>query len=133
MVGVLIITHGSVGASLADCAQHILGRAPENLDVMAVDKNDDPDAALANARAKVKKLDKGQGVIVLTDMFGATPSNIASRLIEPGKVEAVAGVSLPMLVRALCYSMQSLDIVVSKAVAGGLEGVLYIVPGENDA
>lgn len=130
MVGVLIITHGPLGDSLAQGARHILGSIPRDLDVMAVDKNDDPDKALAEARAKVSALDSGQGVVVLTDIFGATPSNIASRLIIPGKVEAVAGVSLPMLVRALSYRDQALEIVVSKAVTGGLEGVLYIIPGE---
>jgi phosphotransferase system HPr (HPr) family protein len=77
----------------------------------------------------VARLEQGDGVVVLTDMYGGTPSNIASRLIDPGKVEAVAGVSLPMLVRALSYSSQPLEIVVSKAITGGLEGVLYILPG----
>ncbi|GGY16647.1 PTS sugar transporter subunit IIA [Paludibacterium paludis] len=133
MVGVLIITHGNLGSSLAGCAEHILGRAPDNLDVLAVEKTDDPEQALARARDKVARLDTGEGVLVLTDIFGATPSNIASRLIEPGRVEAVAGVNVPMLVRALCYSSQSLDVTVSKAVTGGLEGVLYIIPGEANA
>jgi PTS system ascorbate-specific IIA component len=81
----------------------------------------------------VARLEQGDGVVVLTDMYGGTPSNIASRLIDPGKVEAVAGVSLPMLVRALSYSSQPLEIVVSKAITGGLEGVLYILPGDGNA
>ncbi len=133
MVGVLIITHGNLGASLAGCAEHILGRVPDNLDVMAVDKNDDPLQAFELASSKVSALDQGDGVLVLADIFGATPSNIASKLIVPGRVEAVAGVNVPMLVRALCYSTQSLDVTVSKAVTGGLEGVLYIIPGEANA
>lgn len=132
MVGVLIITHGMLGDSLVEGARHILGSIPEDLDVMAVNKNDDPDSALAQALAKVKKLESGNGVVVLTDIFGATPSNIASRLIIPGKVEAVAGVSLSMLVRALSYRDQPLEVVVSKAVTGGLEGVLYIIPGAGN-
>jgi len=65
-------------------------------------------------------------------MLGGTPSNIASRLIRPGEIEAVSGVNLPMLVRALSYSQQTLDVVVSKAVTGGLEGVVYIIPGEGN-
>ncbi|KMN81616.1 MULTISPECIES: PTS sugar transporter subunit IIA [Chromobacterium] len=133
MVGVLIIAHGDLGRSLADCARHILGREPENLAVMAVDKTDDPESKQAEAQLLVDRLDAGDGVVILTDMYGGTPSNIASRLIRPGRVEAVAGASLPMVVRALCYSSQPLEIVVSKAITGGLEGVLYIIPGEGNA
>jgi PTS system ascorbate-specific IIA component len=96
-------------------------------------KTEDPDQKLVEASALVARLEQGDGVVVLTDMYGGTPSNIASRLIDPGKVEAVAGVSLPMLVRALSYSSQPLEIVVSKAITGGLEGVLYILPGDGNA
>ena len=129
MVGILIVTHGNLGVTLAECAQHILQRELPHLAVMAVDKNDDPDRKLAEARELVRGLDDGSGVLLLSDIFGGTPSNIASRLIEPGRIEAVAGVSLPMLVRSLCYAGQPLETVVSKAVTGGLEGVMYIVPG----
>ena len=130
MVGILIVTHGNLGVTLAECAQHILQRELPHLAVMAVDKNDDPDRKLAEARELVLGLDDGSGVLLLSDIFGGTPSNIASRLIEPGRIEAVAGVSLPMLVRSLCYAGQPLETVVSKAVTGGLEGVMYIVPGD---
>ena len=130
MVGILIVTHGNLGVTLAECAQHILQRELPHLAVMAVDKNDDPDRKLAEARELVRGLDNGSGVLLLSDIFGGTPSNIASRLIEPGRIEAVAGVSLPMLVRSLCYAGQPLETVVSKAVTGGLEGVMYIVPGD---
>jgi PTS system mannose-specific IIA component len=129
MVGILIITHGNLGAGLAENAFHVLGRSWTNLETLAVEKSEDPDVKLAVARSLVSGLNEGQGVLVLSDMLGGTPSNIASRLIEPGKVEAVAGVNLPMLVRALSYSQQTLDVVVSKAVTGGLEGVVYIIPG----
>ena len=130
MVGILIVTHGNLGVTLAECAQHILQRELPHLAVMAVDKNDDPDRKLAEARELVRGLDDGSGVLLLSDIFGGTPSNIASRLIEPGRIEAVAGVSLPMLVRSLCYAGQPLETVDSKAVTGGLEGVMYIVPGD---
>ena len=130
MVGILIVTHGNLGVTLAECAQHILQRELPHLAVMAVDKNDDPDRKLAEARELVRGLDDGSGVLLLSDIFGGTPSNIASRLIEPGRIDAVAGVSLPMLVRSLCYAGQPLETVVSKAVTGGLEGVMYIVPGD---
>ena len=72
-------------------------------------------------------------MLLLTDIYDGTPSNVAGRLITPGRIEAVAGVNLPMLVRALTYCHQPLDVVVSKAITGGLEGVLYIIPGDGNA
>lgn len=132
MVGILLITHGNLGAGLAESAFHILGRTWDNLSTLSVDKSDDPDVMLAAACERIDSLNQGEGVLVLSDMLGGTPSNIASRLIRPGVVEAVSGVNLPMLVRALSYSQQALDVVVSKAVTGGLEGVVYIIPGEGN-
>jgi PTS system ascorbate-specific IIA component len=132
MIGILIISHGGLGEALADGALHILGHRPDNLAVLGVEKHEDPDAKLAQARDIIARIDGGQGVLILTDMYGGTPSNVASRLVEPGRIEAVAGANLPMLVRALSYSGQALDVVVGKAVTGGLEGVLYIIPGEGN-
>lgn len=131
MVGILLISHGQLGQCLAECAQHVLGRIPDNLVVMGVEKQDSPESRLHEARELVSQLDDGSGVLVLSDMLGGTPCNIASRLIHRGRVEVVAGVNLPMLVRALCYSAQTLDIVVSKAITGGLEGVYYVLPEEK--
>jgi PTS system mannose-specific IIA component len=67
-------------------------------------------------------------VLVLTDVYGATPSNMAANLLDPGRVEGVAGVNLPMLVRALTYRQEPLKIVVSKAISGGVEGVMQMPP-----
>ncbi|WP_148717219.1 PTS sugar transporter subunit IIA [Chitinolyticbacter meiyuanensis] len=128
MVGIILVTHVTLGEALISCAHHIMGRPLDNLAQLAVSKADDPDEILGRARAMIAELDDGSGVLLLTDIYGGTPSNVANRLIEPGKVEAVAGVNLPMLVRALTYSHQSLEVVVSKAITGGLEGVLYILP-----
>lgn len=131
MVGVLIISHGDLGQSLADCARHVLGRVPDNLAILGVEKHDNPDVRLQEAQALVAGLDDGSGVLVLSDMLGGTPCNIAGRLVRGGQVELVAGVNLPMLVRALSYSAQTLDIVVSKAITGGLEGVYYMIPEDK--
>lgn len=128
MVGVLIISHGELGLCLADCARHVLGRVPDNLATLGVEKQDNPDARLLDAQALIDKIDDGSGVLVLSDMLGGTPCNIASRLRKRGVVEVVAGVNLPMLVRALSYSAQPLEVVVSKAITGGLEGVYYVIP-----
>jgi PTS system ascorbate-specific IIA component len=74
----------------------------------------------------VRQLDQGDGVLVLTDIYGATPGNIALRLLEPGRVEGVSGVNLPMLIRALTYREQGLALAVEKALSGGTEGVVHM-------
>ncbi|SMC29911.1 PTS system, ascorbate-specific IIA component [Andreprevotia lacus DSM 23236] len=132
MVGIIIVTHVSLGDALMSCAQHIMGRPLSNVAQLAVSKADDPDKVVERARQMIASLDDGSGVLLLTDIYGGTPSNVANRLIVPGKVEAVAGVNLPMLVRALTYCHQPLETVVSKAITGGLEGVLYMLPGSNE-
>ena len=76
----------------------------------------------------MKELDDGSGVLILSDMYGGSPSNIAAKLIVPGRVEGVAGVNLPKLIRVLTYRDRTLAILLSKAVSGGCEGVLRIPP-----
>lgn len=128
MVGILLLTHYGLGESLAECAAHVLGRPLPQLRSLPVYRTDDPDDMLGRARAILHELDTGSGAVILTDIYGGTPSNIAHRLIEPRRFEAVAGINLPMLVRALNYGHEPLEVVVSKAITGGLEGVMYILP-----
>ncbi len=126
MIGILIVSHGAFGEALIHCASHVLGKRPLRVRQVGITVHDDPDAILPQARDLVRQLDEGDGVLVLTDMIGATPSNIAARLAAPGRVEVVAGVNLPMLVRALTYRTQPLGSVVAKAVSGGREGVMHV-------
>ena len=128
MVGILIIAHGTLGESLIHCASHVLGSRPPNRMQSGVTIHDDPQQVLPQAIRLVKQLDQGDGVLVLTDVYGATPANVASRVLVPGRVEGVAGVSLPMLVRALTYRREPLDVVISKALSGGVEGVIHMPP-----
>ncbi len=130
MVAILIIAHGKLGESLIHCASHVLGNRPQQLMQIGVGVHDDPQQVLTRALELVEQLDQGQGVLVLSDVFGATPSNIACKLLAPGRVEGVSGVSLPMLVRALTYRNEPLEVVVGKAISGGVEGVLQL-PVEN--
>ncbi len=125
MVGILIVAHGAFGEALIHCASHVLGKRPLRVRQVGITVHDDPDAILPQALELVRQLDEGDGVLVLTDMLGATPSNIAARLAVPGRVEVVAGVNLPMLVRALTYRAQPLATVAGKAISGGREGVLH--------
>ena len=126
MIGILIITHGTLGESLIHCASHVLNKRPPRLQQLGVTAQDDPALLLPRARALVKELDAGEGVLILTDIYGGTPSNMASRLLIPGKVEAVAGVSVPMLIRVLTYRDRDLPTIVTKAISGGCEGVLRV-------
>lgn len=124
MIGILIISHGSLGDALIHAASHVLGARPQAVRHLGVAVDDDPDAVLSRARALLAELDSGQGVLVLSDIYGATPGNIALRLLDRGRVAGVAGVNLPMLVRALTYRNEPLATVVDKALSGGREGVV---------
>ncbi len=126
MIGILVITHGTLGESLIHCASHVLNKRPPRLRQLGVTAQDDPTLLLPQARALAKELDEGNGVLVLSDMYGGTPSNLASKLVVSGKVEAVAGVSLPMLIRVLTYRDRDLQTIVTKAISGGCEGVIRV-------
>lgn len=126
MIGVLIIGHDTLPASLAEAVTHVLGGRPPQFDVLPVDCNDDPLEVLPRAKAAIARLDTGEGVLIFSDIYGATPCNLVGKLVEPGHVEAVAGVNLPMLVRAFTYRAKGMDTMVKKAVSGGCEGVLHL-------
>ena len=126
MIGLLLITHGTLGESLIHTAIHVLNKRPARLRQLGITAQDDPLLLLPHAQALVKELKTGDGVLILTDMYGGSPSNLAAKLIMPGKIEAVAGVSLPMLIRALTYREKTLDIMITKAISGGCEGVMRV-------
>ncbi len=126
MIGILIVSHGAFGEALIHSASHVLGKRPLRVRQVGVTVHDDPEAILPQAQELVRQLDEGDGVLVLTDLYGATPGNIALRLLEPGKVEGISGVNLPMLIRALTYRETGLEAVVAKALSGGTEGVVHM-------
>ncbi len=128
MIGILLITHGTLGESLIHCASHVLNKRPPRLKQLSITAQDDPFNLLPQARALVKELDNGDGVLILTDMYGGSPANIGAKLIVPGRIEGVAGVNLPMLIRVLTYRDKPLQIIVTKAVSGGCDGVVRM-PG----
>ena len=121
-----MITHEDLGEHLIRCASHVLGVRPPQLAHLGVFVEDDPDTVLAKARDLLTQLDSGAGTLVITDMLGATPCNIASRLIQAGKVECLTGANLPMLVRVLTYRTEPLPIVTEKGLSGGQCGVVHI-------
>ena len=126
MIGIFLITHGTLGESLIQCACHVMNRRPPQIVQLGISGQDDPLDALPLARQLVTLVDSSDGVLILTDILGATPANVAAKLLEPGRVEGVAGANLPMLLRAITYRERSMDMLVKKAVAGACEGVVHM-------
>jgi mannose PTS system EIIA component len=129
MIGVLIVTHGEIGTALLSSASQILGGAQEQVLTLSVWRQDDPDDLVLRARELLERLDGGDGVLVLTDIFGATPGNVVSRLLDDNHVEGVSGVSLPMLLRVLTGRSTpngKLRGAVQRAISGGSEGVVHM-------
>jgi PTS system mannose-specific IIA component len=126
MIGVLVVTHGSIGEALLTSATQILGASPEQIGTLSVWRQDDPDDLVLRARELLEGLDAGDGVLVLTDIFGATPGNVVSRLLQDGRIEGVSGVSLPMLLRVITGRNGSLSDAVQRALSGGAEGVVHM-------
>lgn len=126
MIGVLIVTHGDIGTSLLASAAQIVGTPPQQVATLSVWRQDDPDDLVRRAQELLASIDDGDGVLVLTDIFGATPGNVVSRLLRDGRVEGVSGVSLPMLLRVITGRNGSLSAAVQRALSGGAEGVVHM-------
>lgn len=126
-VGILIITHSNVGKSLCDAATSVLGKCPLPTKILPVTFACEPEEVIDKGRQLVAELDEGEGVLVLTDMYGSTPSNIACSLSN-NKVRVVAGINLPMLVRIMNYPQLDLEQLTEKAISGGNEGVVPCRP-----
>jgi PTS system ascorbate-specific IIA component len=126
VIGLLIVTHGSIGDSLLSSASQILDGQPPQVATLGVSRNDDPDDLILRARRLLKHVNTGEGVLVLTDIFGATPGNVIARLLEDGRIEGVSGLSLPMLLRVLTSRTGSLPAVVQRALSGGAEGLVHM-------
>ena len=124
MIGILIVAHGTLGESLIHCASHVMGKRPLYLRQLGVTVHDDPEALLPQGRDLIRFLDQGQGVLVMTDIFGATPSNIACNLLVPGRVQGVSGINMPMLIKALTYREKPMEVLIQKTLAAAQEGVI---------
>ena len=127
MVGVIVVTHGQFGKHLLEAAQTILG-PQEQCAHIAIEGAVDMAELLSELKSTVKKLETGSGVIILTDMFGGTPSNISLSLLQPGKVDVLTGANLPMLLRILGMRDQELTQLAQDAKNAAIQGI--VVAGE---
>ena len=124
MIGILLVSHGTFGESLVQNVCHVLNTRPPLLAQFGVAAQDDPLDLLPVIRRLVEELDTGEGVLILTDILGATPANLVLKLLDPGRVEGVAGVNLPMLLRVLTYRTHGMTTLMQKAISGGHDGVI---------
>ena len=98
MIGLVIITHGNLALELKSAMEHIIG-SQADIEIFCINPDDDIDIQKNNIQNTIKEINKGNGIIMLTDMFGGTPSNLALGFLEPGKIEVLSGVNLPMLIK----------------------------------
>ena len=124
-VGILLITHEGIGNALVAVATRLLRKLPLETEAFEVPFDGDLDALLPLASAALRRVDGGHGVLVLTDLYGATPSNLAARLARLGTpVRRVSALSLPMLLRVMNYADLGLDELPAVAVAGARNGAI---------
>jgi len=125
-VGIVLIAHAGIGPALAGTAQFVLGELSLPLRVVVVSRDSRADEVLETLQAVAAELDQGDGVLILTDMYGATPTNVARRINPGRRVQIVTGVNLPMLLHVLNYPDRDLDALAATAVEGGRLGVLAV-------
>jgi len=123
-VGILLITHSGIGTALLNVAFGTFEHSPLAITQLSVSRDPDPDHLITQAGQLVRRIDSGDGVLVLTDMFGSTPSNVAQGLQQQGyNVHVITGLNLPMLFRILNYPHLALNALAKKAVEGGQAGI----------
>ncbi len=101
MIGIVIVTHGQLGEALIETAEIIIGSRPKALISISIDLNQSAEKLREKIVSGIKKVDKKDGVLILTDMFGGTPSNLSYSLLEEGRIEVISGVNLPILIQAI--------------------------------
>ena len=129
MNAILIIGHAPLAHALRQCALHVFPDCGPHVAAIDVQPNLPPEESLHMARIAMDQLAKGggvKGVLVLTDIFGATPSNVAQKLVDGVKSRLITGVNLPMLLRAVSYRHEALETLVSRAMVGGTQGVMQV-------
>jgi PTS system ascorbate-specific IIA component len=125
-VGLLIISHDGIGPVMLGTALYMLGGSALKIRLLTASGGSDPDELCAEAREQMKSLDDGDGILVIADLYGSTPSNIAQKLAAHGNVRSITGLNLSMLVRILNYPQLDLAQLTEKALSGGKDGIALL-------
>jgi len=126
MVGILLLTHAPLGQAFITAVAHVFRGPTERFEAIDVGADQDPHEVNSLAKAAITRLDEGDGVLVITDIKGGTPSNCCNALSNSDNVQIIAGISLPMLLRAITYRRDTLDVVVEMALAGAQNGAVRV-------
>ena len=126
MVGILLLTHAPLGQAFIAAVAHVFRGPTERFEAIDVAADEDTHAVNMRAKEAIERLDDGDGVLVITDIKGGTPANCCNSLAIAGHVEVIAGISLPMLLRAITYRRDTLDVVVEMALAGAQNGAVRV-------
>ena len=125
MIGILIVAHAPLASALRDCALHVFPECAEGVQALDIAPNASPEESLVLAKAAMAQLNTTE-VLLLSDVFGATPSNVAQKLNDGIDTRMLAGVNLPMLLRSVCYRHETLDALAARAQAGGSQGIMPV-------
>ena len=126
MVGILLLTHAPLGQAFITAATHVFRGVPVQTEAIDVLADQDPDEVKKLAQQAIARINDGSGVLVITDVMGGTPSNCTLQLCVPGEIEVIAGISLPMLLRAITYRHNTLDVALEMALSGGQNGACRV-------
>jgi PTS system ascorbate-specific IIA component len=132
MIGILLLTHRHIGRGLLEAAEHTLGHRPLRLELIEADYSESPERFAETLGRTVGELDRDDGVLILADVFGATHTNLACRLLRRGHIELVTGVNLPMLLRVLNYRNLAMDDLIDKALSGGCGGIVCAAEADRE-
>lgn len=128
MISIIILAQADLGRGLLNAVEHVLGSKPTDFDIQPIDYHESQESLAQALAARIKKMDHGDGVLILADIYGSSHTNAACRLLSPGQVELVSGINLPMLVRVLNYRHLSMNELVRKAQTGGAQGIVCGTP-----
>ena len=126
MVGILLLTHAPLGQAFIAAATHVFRGVPVQTEAIDVLADQDPEEIKKLAQQAIARINDGSGVLVITDVMGGTPSNCTLQLCVPGEIEVIAGISLPMLLRAITYRYNTLDVALEMALSGGQNGACRV-------
>lgn len=123
MIGLLVLTYEGIGTHLVEATSHVLGCQPEQLEALPVTSTDTPESLAPRLKSALTRQNTGDGVLILTDLYGTTHCNVASAFIENGNTEMISGLNMAMLLRAITYRNENMATLLDKVFKGGHDGI----------